>query len=138
MLQNRTVCTISIISLIVFWIELEQSVQVQSLSCLNSGLDKYVPELSRCYIDDPIPTEFMFENDDDKSENESYSIPSHVQTSGGSKWSKNPGDSTTWSIVPMTDSDHRGRYKVVDLNGKNIAANFVSHEEAQQYIDGTG
>jgi len=69
-------------------------------------------------------------------ESKTYSVPSHVQTSGGSKWSNNPGDPSTWSIVPMTDPDHRGQYKVIDDDGKNVAANFVSHEEAQDYING--
>lgn len=62
-----------------------------------------------------------------------YTPPSYVQTSGGSKWSTNPGEPSTWQIVPMTDDP--SKFKIVDAQGKNVAANFTSQQEAQDYLN---
>ena len=63
-----------------------------------------------------------------------YTQPDYVQTSGGTKWSTAPGEPTSWQIVPMTDAAHQGEFKVVDSTGKNVAANFKSQEEANQWV----
>ncbi|ALI37227.1 hypothetical protein NMY3_03040 [Candidatus Nitrosocosmicus oleophilus] len=102
--------------------------QVPIESGIGCTLGGYIGGGSPCdLITSKIPTE---------EASKPYSIPNHVQTSGGSKWSTNPGDPSTWSIVAMTDSDHRGQYKVIDEDGKNVAANFNSQTEAQEYING--
>jgi hypothetical protein len=118
------------------------------------SFDGFLSDLNPPIIDDPRPSENDFgcifgsklngdsvcDSRSSKSSTEEdskpYTIPSHVQTSGGNKWSKNPGDPSTWSVVAMTDPDHRGQYKVIDEDGKNVAANFVSREEAHDYING--
>lgn len=117
------------------------------------SFDRFWSDLNPRIIDDPVPSgslgcqlglgwdgktacDSRSGNFPMEGNSKPYSIPSHVQTSGGSKWSKDPGDPSTWSVVQMTDPDHRGQFKVIDEEGKNVAANFVSREEAQDYIDG--
>ena len=51
----------------------------------------------------------------------SYTQPDYIQTSGGTKWSTNPGEPSSWQVVPMTDAAHQGEFKVVDAEGKNVA-----------------
>lgn len=62
-----------------------------------------------------------------------YVQPDYVQTTGGSKWTTNPQGEL--NIVSMTDASHQGEFKVVDSQGKNVAANFKSEAEAQAWIN---
>ena len=65
-----------------------------------------------------------------------YTQPSYVQTSGGTKWSTNPGEPSSWQVVPMTDAAHQGEFKVVDSEGKERpTANFKSQQEATDYVN---
>ena len=56
-----------------------------------------------------------------------------IQTTGGSKWSTNPGNPSSWQVVPMTDDP--SKWKVVDASGKNVAAGFGAEDEARGYIE---
>ena len=57
---------------------------------------------------------------------------SGIQTSGGDKWTTSPQGAL--SVVPMTDASHKGQFKIVDSTGKNVAANFTSEAQANQYL----
>lgn len=65
-------------------------------------------------------------------------VPPHVKTSGsGSKWQGDPGTPDQWEVTQMTDSNKQGKWKVVNKqNGRNIATEFNSKQEADDWLAG--
>ena len=63
---------------------------------------------------------------------EEYKLPAGVVIK--EDWGGND-DRNTWLPAPMTDPDKQGLWEVVDSQTKNIAAEFKSQLEAQQFID---
>jgi hypothetical protein len=61
-----------------------------------------------------------------------YKLPASVVIK--EEWGGND-DRNTWSPTLMTDANKQGLWKVVDSQTKNIAAEFKSQQEAQQFID---
>lgn len=53
----------------------------------------------------------------------------------GTKWSKNPGDPSTWQVIEMTDADKAGLYKIVDKDGLNIIADIPSKDTAYKLVE---
>jgi len=53
----------------------------------------------------------------------------------GTKWSKNPGDPSTWKVIEMTDADKAGLYKIVDKDGLNIIADIPSKDTAYKLVE---
>jgi len=60
-------------------------------------------------------------------------VPAGVQTSGtGKNWAGSADtDSSQWSTVKMNDDP--SKYKVIDKNGRNVAAGFSSQKEADDW-----
>lgn len=62
-----------------------------------------------------------------------YTPPAGIQTSGsGARWSGADPNPDHWQVVPMQDDP--SKYKVVDANGKNVAARFDNKADAEYYI----
>lgn len=53
----------------------------------------------------------------------------------GSKWSKNPGDASTWQVVEMGDSDKQGLWKIIAADKLNVIADLPSKEIGLQLIE---
>src|SRR5688572_7693168 len=53
----------------------------------------------------------------------------------GTKWSKNPGDASTWQVVEMTDAAKKGLWKIVDKGGLNIIADIPSKDTAYKLVE---
>jgi hypothetical protein len=68
-----------------------------------------------------------------------YNVPDYIVTPGHgatstAKWSNPNMDPRTWVAKPMVDPDKQGLWKVVDNKDINIAANFKSEAEANEFI----
>jgi len=61
-----------------------------------------------------------------------YKLPEGVVIK--EEWGGND-ERNSWTTAAMQDPDKQGKWKVVDSQNKNIAAEFKSQQEAQQFID---